>query len=670
MKRLSGILSAWLLVWLLAAALAAVPGAWAKPTTPEQAQTAVLNWLGLDAVPLGAPLGRKLKNVQTFKYGDNAAYYVVCLDPAGLVFLPADDLVEPIIGFLPGGVYDPSLTNPLGALVSQDIPARVLEAQAVEAKGLEALAPESPQAAAQRKWDLLLKPTGPTASELAPHQTSISDVRVAPLVQSQWNQAGADGSLPDPNCNYPCYNYFTPPNAAGNAANYVCGCVATAMAQLMRYWQHPTADIGIHYYTYHLSNVPKNDRPTRGGDDHGGAYVWGDMPLTTSSATTATQRAAIGRLTSDAGLAINMWYDTVAAGGSGANVDDTAGAFINTFGYSNARYYYTGSNIPDSNRNLMVNPNLHAQCPVLFGIYGKPGGHAIICDGYGYNSSTIYHHLNLGWSGYDDAWYNLPTIDTSDGTFTSVDTCVYNVYPSGSGEIIAGRVTQADGVTPLSGATVSAGGYSATTDAKGIYALAKVTSNTTFTVTASKTGYASSSQAVTTGKTQNGNVNSGNKWPIDFALSASVPPVITLSQALDNTRLSFNTSGSANWYGQSTTWYYGGSAAQSGAITASQSSALQTTVVGPGTLTFSWKVSSELNHDYLNLFLDATLTDRVSGSAGWTQKTLNVPAGIHTVLWQYAKDSSGSQGSDCGWVDKVVYTRKGGIAPVLPLLLN
>ena len=60
----------------------------------------------------------------------------------------------------------------------------------------------------------------------------------------------------------------------------------------------------------------------------------------------------------------------------------------------------------------MVNPNLDAGYPVLFGITGA-GGHAIVCDGYGYNPSTMYHHLNMGWSGNDDAWYNLPTIDTA-----------------------------------------------------------------------------------------------------------------------------------------------------------------------------------------------------------------------------------------------------------------
>jgi hypothetical protein len=355
------------------------------------------------------------------------------------------------------------------------------------------------------------------------------------------------------------------------------------------------------------------------------------------------------------------------SGGSGADTNAAANAFTGTFGYSNAKWAYnSGSNLPETNRNAMVNPNLHAGYPILFGITGAPGGHAIVCDGYGYQSTTMYHHLNMGWAGSDDLWYNLPTIDTSIGTFTSVYKCIYNVYPTGSGEIIGGRVT--DGSNPINGATVTAtGGYSTTTNANGIYALTKVPANTTFTVTASKTGYTSSSQSVTTGASSNNTTTTGNKWPIDFALSGA--PAITLNQALDNTRLTFNSVGNANWYGQSATWYYGGSAAQSGAISHNQYSDLYVTVVGPGTLSFYWKVSSEADWDWLLLYLDSTNTNWISGEVGWTKVTKTIPPGIHTITWRYSKDGSLSSGSDCGWVDKVVYTRS-GLGPILNLLLQ
>jgi hypothetical protein len=526
MKRISATITVRLVICLLVAVLLAVSAAWAKPTTPHQAKNVVLNWLGKDAVPMGTPLGRQIKAVQTFTdAAGNPAYYVVYLNPAGLVFLPADDLVEPIIGFLPEGQYDPSPVNPLGALVSRDIPGRVLQARNTEAQALEKgapLAPHTPQAKAQRKWDWLQSPApGLDASEFGINP--ISDVRVASFVSSRWSQSTVSGNA--------CYNYYTPPGPDGSSINFVSGCVATAMSQLMRYWQWPSTGVGTAGYAITYWNGVINystNWPLRGGNGSGGPYSWGDMTPVPSGSTGDTQRRAIGALTRDAGLSVNMGYNWNNTGASSADTLQAADAFRNTFQYANANKGcdpITWSNIPDSNRNNMVNPNLHAQYPVIFGITGA-GGHAIVCDGYGYNSDSMFHHLNMGWSGSNDAWYNLPTIDTSNGTFTVIYKCVYNVYTSGTGEIIAGRVTDSGG-TPISGATVTAtgGGQTypamqkdvvATTTSSGVYAIPKVPANTTFTVSASKTGYTFTPQSVTTGTSTDYTTITGNKWGIDF----------------------------------------------------------------------------------------------------------------------------------------------------------
>ncbi|MEW6659882.1 MAG: M6 family metalloprotease domain-containing protein [Thermodesulfobacteriota bacterium] len=159
--------------------------------------------------------------------------------------------------------------------------------------------------------------------------------------------------------------------------------------------------------------------------------------------------------------------------------------------------------------------------------------------------------------------------------------------------------------------------------------------------------------------------NSGAAMTADIQCGAA----IGLNQALDNTRLSFSTSGNANWYGESATSYYGGSAAQSGAIADGQYTDLQTTVVGPGTLSFYWQVSSEQGWDWLDLYIDATNTDWISGEVGWTKVTKTIPPGIHTIKWRYSKDAHYYSGSDCGWVDQVVYTR-GGLAGLYQLLLE
>jgi hypothetical protein len=97
-------------------------------------------------------------------------------------------------------------------------------------------------------------------------------------------------------------------------------------------------------------------------------------------------------------------------------------------------------------------------------------------------------------------------------------------------------------------------------------------------------------------------------------------------------------------------------AAQSGAIAHSQTNWMETTVTGPGTLSFWWKVSSETNYDYLRFFSNGVQQAQISGEVGWVQTNYVLGAGAQTLRWAYRKDSSVSKGQDAGWVDQVSYT--------------
>ena len=100
--------------------------------------------------------------------------------------------------------------------------------------------------------------------------------------------------------------------------------------------------------------------------------------------------------------------------------------------------------------------------------------------------------------------------------------------------------------------------------------------------------------------------------------------------------------------------------ARSGVITDNGTTTLKTTVAGGGTLAFKWKVSSEQNYDKLNLYVDGSLVTSISGTTNWATYTRTVTgAGSHTFEWRYTKDGSVSSGSDCGWIDDVVWTPEG-----------
>lgn len=132
----------------------------------------------------------------------------------------------------------------------------------------------------------------------------------------------------------------------------------------------------------------------------------------------------------------------------------------------------------------------------------------------------------------------------------------------------------------------------------------------------------------------------------------------SLNSALDNNALTFSTSGSADWVGQQQTYYYNGAAAQSGYITHNQESIMTTSVTGPGSLSFWWKVSSEANFDRLRVYVDNIEVDNISGEINWQLKNLNIPAGTHVVKWAYTKDATQNKGLDAAWVDKMTFSQQ------------
>jgi alpha-tubulin suppressor-like RCC1 family protein/pimeloyl-ACP methyl ester carboxylesterase len=133
--------------------------------------------------------------------------------------------------------------------------------------------------------------------------------------------------------------------------------------------------------------------------------------------------------------------------------------------------------------------------------------------------------------------------------------------------------------------------------------------------------------------------------------------------AVGNTGLFWDTGGDAPWTIDSQILQSGTTSLRSGVIHDGQHSNLMTTVRGPGTLTFYWKVSSEANHDFLSVWLDFDKKAEISGEVDWTLVNVQIPGGQHDINWVYQKDATGSAGSDAGWVDSVTmvpFTDVGG----------
>lgn len=142
-------------------------------------------------------------------------------------------------------------------------------------------------------------------------------------------------------------------------------------------------------------------------------------------------------------------------------------------------------------------------------------------------------------------------------------------------------------------------------------------------------------------------------------------PQVSLSAALDIPQQVFSSAGNAPFVPQALVFNVGGSSAQSARIGDSQVSTLSTVFTGPGVLSFDWKVSSEASYDVLSVSLDGTEQSRLSGDSAWINSVVNIPAGAHTVVWQYLKDISIAGGLDAGWVDNVRFTSAANAVNVL-----
>lgn len=360
--------------------------------------------------------------------------------------------------------------------------------------------------------------------------TSLSDERVAPLLTTHWDQRGARSGY--------CYNYYTP-------GHVYAGCVATAMAQILRYHAWPEKPLKIETNTCFYEAAATNLTML------GGPYAWDLMPdLPGTETTDEAAREAIGRVVYDCGVAMHMSYSKA---GSGAYSSGVHFRLKEVFDYRSAQTIAVLTNVGDSldavTMQNAILASLDAQSPVFLGICRYDpnsaeytNGHAVVADGYGFVEGTCYVHLNMGWSGSGDVWYALPDIGAGYG-FNVVDSATYNIFPAATGAVVSGQV-RVDGTNAV-GVTVAA--YDArsaalkgqvTTDAHGLYCFV-VPENTSYRVVAT-VGAQVQTNVVQTGVSRSftsidwetGSVGyyrspeCGNRWGNDFAFAQSEPELV------------------------------------------------------------------------------------------------------------------------------------------------
>ena len=398
------------------ALVAAAGSALAEPVDADEARAAVENWLKSGRA-MGCTGMGDVSDVQAYDGREGVGkFYVISLrngagEAAGYVVTSADRKLNPVLAYSDDGMFGATDENPLWTMLTIDVSAVTKGLAAEEAAQSSASSGKRLLAAAptenERKWAELLggASAGGSGTRLRgsayQSMSSISDVRVEPLLSTKWDQ-DYDKHYND------TWNLMTP-------SNYVCGCVATAAAQIMKYWAWPGASTNITAKTDYtgkvivgsVTNTWRLSDFTTGANKYrpafGGTYQWSEMADEYSNSSSEASRLAVAKLVRDLGMSVHMSYKS---GASSSMNPIMAVRFTDQFAYANAMCRYPNNENWDAERDNTIRANLDAGLPLGVSV----PGHAIIADGYGYESGTLYVHFNMGWGGSKNYWYNPPDL--------------------------------------------------------------------------------------------------------------------------------------------------------------------------------------------------------------------------------------------------------------------
>ena len=335
-------------------------------------------------------------------------YTFVAGEGKGFVIVAADDCVVPILGYSTSGTFQ-----------TKDMPSNIkgwledYEAQIGyyrEMQSRRVAAENTPQADTIRGlWNSFLHAVAP-APKLG--------TAVAPLVSTHWGQ----GQLYNSYCPYDS-TFFD---------HSVVGCVATATAQVMKYWNHPATGWGSHSFVHPTFG-------TLGASFGTTTYAWSNMPDSLTYSSSYAQINAVAQLMYHIGVAIEMQYGPSAVGGSGAYAY-AEGSNVGSYGTTSVpcaenalRYYFKyRSNIAHINyvdygdnlwTTLLAN-EMNQGRPVIYSGRDTASGHAFVCDGYDNNG---LFHFNWGWLGVCDGYYAIGNLNPAVPTLTDTSYRSYNI---------------------------------------------------------------------------------------------------------------------------------------------------------------------------------------------------------------------------------------------------
>lgn len=335
---------------LLGAALCAL-SAHAAHLTPSEALSRLSS--SSPGLPMRMAPAKDLKLVLT------APGCYVYNQPGGFMVLAADDAGAPLLGYSDSGEFDPD-----------NIPPQLQY-------WLDAYAEQMAAA------------TMPYQAPVWPDWASIE-----PLCKTRWDQ------------NAP-YNDLCPTvSVGGTQVRTVTGCVATAMAQVMKYFNYPETGTGTHSYTWTDQNNVDHAMSIDFSTVH---FNWADMlDIYPYNGYTTAQGNAVAELMKACGYGVDMNYATASVGGSGSYSAAVVRCLRENLDYDARLVYRAYYDMMEWAG--MIYDNLAHTGPIQYSGQGTGGGHSFVVDGY---SHSGFFHLNWGWGGLSDGYFLLNALNPS-----------------------------------------------------------------------------------------------------------------------------------------------------------------------------------------------------------------------------------------------------------------
>lgn len=307
-----------------------------------------------------------LRSAYTYPHQDKPSYYVFNTgDQKGFVIVSANDLTYPILGYSSEGAFPEAGKLPLG----------IQNLLADYAHEIQYLWAESDDLSPETRSEINQLRTLSIDNGIATEESTRAASSVAPLmIGIHWDQS-------------PYYNDFCPEGTP-------VGCVATALCQIMRYWEYPDRGTGTHRSTKFYWQIADYNHPLN----------WDNMP----KGLLNEPNDDVAQFCYDVAVGLNMNFQP---GNSGTFHRYVMPLIIDHYYYDEGARQVFRDYVGTAEWVRLIKEELSANRPVQLGGSGRGGGHSFVCDGY---SNRGYFHINWGWGGVSDGYFLIDRLNPID----------------------------------------------------------------------------------------------------------------------------------------------------------------------------------------------------------------------------------------------------------------